>query len=240
MMLDDLRNLLAHTPPAATRQEYASAIVTDNLLGKPTKKARELSLKHLATLYGLDAANPLFRALRRLWPLDAKAQPLLALTVALARDPLLRASEGFVLSRPVGSLVPPSDVEAFLAEAFPDRFSSASLKSFSRNIAGTWTAAGFLQGHRRKTRSLPAIRAEVVALSLFMGHLEGRSGQRLFSSEWMTLLGSTPAELEALTSAAANRGLLVFMNAGGVKEVRFPGYLTPEEEQIRQEAAHVI
>ena len=240
MMLDDLRNLLAHTPAAASRQEYGCAIVTDNLLGKSTKKARELSLKHLAALYGLDSVYPLFRALRRLWPLDVKAQPLLALTVALARDPLLRASEDFVLSRPVGSLVPPEDVEAFLARAFSERFSIASLKSFSRNLAGTWTASGFLHGQRRKIRSLPEVRPEAVALSLFVSHLEGRSGQRLFSSEWMTLLGSTPAELEALTSAAANRGLLVFMNAGGVKEVRFPGYLTPEEEQIRQEAAHVV
>jgi len=240
MMLDDLRNLLAYTPVGASRQEYAGAIVTDNLLGKSTREARELSLKHLTALYGLDAANPLFRALRRLWPVDAAAQPLLALTVALARDPLLRASQGFVLSRPVGSLVPPQDLEAFLAEAFPDRFSSASLKSFSRNIAGTWTAAGCLHGHRRKTRSLPEVRPEVVALSLFLGYLEGRSGQRLFSSEWMALLGVTPAELEALTSAAANRGLLVFMNAGGVQEVRFHGYLTPGEEQIRQEAPHVV
>jgi hypothetical protein len=30
------------------------------------------------------------------------------------------------------------------------------------------------------------------------------------------------------------------MNAGGVQEVRFPDYLTPEEEVIRQEAAHVV
>jgi hypothetical protein len=240
MMLDDLRNLLAHTPVGASRQEYAGAIVTDNLLGKPTKKARELSLKHLTALYGLDAANPLFRCLRRLWPMDVAAQPLLALTVALARDPLLRASEGFVLSRSVGSLVLPEDVEAFLAKAFPERFSAVSLKSFSRNLTCTWTAAGLLQGHRRKTRSQPAIRAEVVALSLFLGHLEGRSGQRLFSSRWMTLLGGTPAELEALTNAAANRGLLVFLNAGGVRELRFPDYLTPEEDQIRQEAAHVV
>ncbi|WP_295580658.1 hypothetical protein [uncultured Lamprocystis sp.] len=240
MMLDDLRTLLAHTPAAASRQAYATAIVTDNLLGKSTKKARALSLKHLAALYGLDAANPLFRALRRLWSLDAAAQPLLALTVALARDPLLRASGAFVLSRPVGVLVLPEDWAAFLADAFPDRFSAASLKSFSRNLAGTWTAAGFLQGYRRRTRSLPKVQPEVVALSLFLGHLEGRSGQRLFSSEWMTLLGGIPAELEALTNAAANRGLLVFMNAGGVQEVRFPNYLTPEEDQIRQEAAHVV
>ena len=39
---------------------------------------------------------------------------------------------------------------------------------------------------------------------------------------------------------AGYRGLMVFMNAGGVKEVRFPGYLTPEEEQIRQEVSHVV
>ncbi len=40
--------------------------------------------------------------------------------------------------------------------------------------------------------------------------------------------------------AAHHKGLLVFMEAGGVKEVRFPGYLTPEEEQIRQEVSHVF
>jgi hypothetical protein len=33
---------------------------------------------------------------------------------------------------------------------------------------------------------------------------------------------------------------MVFMNAGGVQEVRFPGYLTPEEERIRQEVSHVV
>ena len=240
MMLDDLRVLIAHTSSSATRHDYATAIVAENLLGKSTKKARELSLGHLATLYALDPANPLFRALRRLWSSDAAAQPLLALTVALARDPLLRASQGFILSRPIGAPVPREVVEAFLAETFPDRFSVASLKSFAQNIAGTWTAAGFLHGHRRKTRSRPEVRAEVVALCLFTGYLEGRSGQRIFSSDWMTLLGGTPAELDALARSAAHRGLLVFMNAGGVKEVRFPGYLSAEEEQVRQEATDVV
>lgn len=240
MMLDDLRILLAHTPCGATRQDYATAIVAENLLGKSTRKARLLSLGHLATLYGLDPANPLFRALRHLWPSDAAAQPLLALTVALARDPLLRASQGFILSRPIGAPVPRGDVEAFLAETFPDRFSPASLKSFAQNIAGTWTAAGFLHGHRGKTRSRPEVRAEAVALALFVGFLEGRSGQRLFSSDWMSLFDGTPQEVEAFATSAAHRGQLVFMSAGGVKEVRFPGYLNAEEDQIRQEATDVV
>ena len=240
MMLDDLRLLLAHTQPGASRAEYAEAIIGANVLGKATKKARELALRHLSVLYGLDAGNPIFRALRRLWPLDASAQPVLALAVALARDPLLHASEPFVLDMPIGKHVPREAVEAFLATTFPERFSPASLKSFAQNVAGTWTAAGYLRGHRRKTRAQAPMQPEVATLCLFLGFLEGRTGQRLFSSNWMRLLGGSPDELDMLTNSASHRGLLVFMSAGGVKEVRFPGYLTPEEEQVRQAVGHVV
>lgn len=83
-------------------------------------------------------------------------------------------------------------------------------------------------------------RPESVTLLLFLGYLEGRTGQRLFSSDWTNLLGCSPDELETLATSASHRGLMVFMNAGGVQEVRFPGYLTPEEEQIRQEVSHVV
>src|SRR3546814_18479221 len=66
MMLDDLRVLLEDTSVQATRDDYTTAIVEDNVLGKPTRKSRELALRHLGVLYGLDLTNPLFRALRRL------------------------------------------------------------------------------------------------------------------------------------------------------------------------------
>lgn len=240
MMLDDLRLLLAHTPPHATRPDYASAVVDGNVLGKPTRKARELALRHMATLYALDPLNPIFRALRRLWPLDEAAQPLLALAVALARDPLLRGTQPFILGQVVGVSVLREALEAFLSTTHPDRFSPASLKSFAQNVAGTWTAAGVLDGRVRKTRAVVQPRPESVTLLLFLGYLEGRTGQRLFSSDWTNLLGCSPDELEALATSASHRGLMVFMNAGGVHEVRFPGYLTPEEEQIRQEVSHVV
>jgi hypothetical protein len=240
MMLDDLRLLLSHTNANASRADYAAAIVSDNVLGKATKKARELALRHMATLYGLDGGNPIFRALRRLWPGNVAAQPMLALLAALARDPLLRASEGFVLSLPPGGLVLREDFEAFLQRSFPDRFSAASLKSFAQNVAGSWTSAGILVGHRRKLRAAPVVTAEALTLALFLGHLQGRSGQRLFTSEWMAVLGGSPAERLALANSAFHRGLLVFLDAGGVKEVRFPGYLTPDEELLRQEVAHVV
>lgn len=239
-MLDDLRQLMAHTSTEATRADYASAVVDDNVLGKATRKARELALRHMATLYALDPSNPIFRAMRRLWPLDDAAQPLLALAVALARDPLLRGTQPFILRQTMGGAVTREAIEDFLSNTVPDRFSPASLKSFAQNVAGTWTAAGFLKGRGRKTRAQHQRHPESIALLLFLGYLEGRTGQRLFSSDWMNLAGSSPDELEMLANSASHRGLLVFMNAGGVKEVRFPGYLAPEEERIRQEVSHVV
>lgn len=240
MMLDDLRVLLAHTSPQATRTDYTSAVVDSNVLGKPTRKARELALRHMATLYALDPTNPIFRALRRLWALDEDAQPMLALAVALARDPLLRGTQAFFLGQASGMSVPREAVEDFLNTTYPGRFSPASLKSFAQNVAGTWTAAGILHGRIRKTRAAAKSHPESITLMLFLGYLEGRTGQRLFSSDWMSLLGGSLDELEAQANSASHRGLLVFMNAGGVKEVRFPDYLTPEEERIRQEVSHVV
>ena len=240
LMLDDLRLLLAHTPPKATRADYVAAVVEGNVLGKPTRKARELGLRHMATLYALDPANSIFRALRRLWPLDEAAQPLLALAVALARDPLLRGTQSFILGQSAGVAVPREAMEAYLSGTHPERFSPASLKSFAQNVSGTWTATGFLDGRVRKTRAVVQPRPESLTMLLFLGYLEGRTGQRLFSSDWTNLIGGSPDELEALANSASHRGLLVFMNAGGVKEVRFPGYLTPEEERIRLEVSHVF
>lgn len=241
MMLEELRLLLGHSDAEASRADYTTAVVEHNVLGKPTRKSRELTLRHLASLYGLDAAhNAVFRALRRLWGLDTQAQPVLALAVALARDPLLRATQAFVLAQPIGTSVERSAIEKFLSQTFPERFSPASLKSFAQNVGGTWTAAGLLQGRAHKVRIQPQVSPEAVSLLLFLGYLEGRTGQRLFSSSWTNLLGCPADELEANAKSAAHRGLIVFMNAGGVKEVRFPGFLTAEEEEIRRELLHVL
>jgi hypothetical protein len=240
MMLEDLRILFQNVPATAEREDYKRAVLTDNMLGKPTRKSRELALRHLTTLYGLDNRRPLFRTLRRLWPVDEAAQPVLALTVALARDPLLRTTQTFILTKQPGVPVSREDLEQYLACDHPDRFSPASIKSIAQNVNGSWTSAGFLHGRSRKTRSIPVITPVNVAFCLFLGHLEGLSGQRLFTSAWMNLLPCSPFELESLANLAFHHGLLVFLNAGGIKEVRFPDYLTTEEEKLCQEASHVI
>ena len=239
MMLDDLAMLFTHLPENAQREDYSAEVIDRNCLGKPTRKARELAFRHMSILYGLDPALAVYKALRRLWASDPAARPVLALSAALARDPLLRSTQDFIRAKHPGEVVSRNDLEKVLESNYPDRFSPASLKSFAQNVNGTWTQAGYLVGRNRKTRRQPEIKPANVAFNLFLGYLEGLSGQRLFSSVWITLLGSEQGELEGLASSASHRGLLVFMSSGGVKELRFPDYLSPEQESWRQEASHV-
>jgi len=240
MMLDDLRVLFSHVPADGARADYTQAVFAENILGKPTKKSRELALRHLTALYGLDTQLPLFRALRRLWLADVAAQPVLALTAALARDPLLRGTQAFILAKKPGVLVTREDLEQCLATDHQDRFSPASLKSFAQNVNGSWTSAGYLCGRTRKIRSIPIVTPVNVTFCLFLGYLEGLSGQRLFTTPWMNLLPGSTENLEQMANSAFHRGLLVFLNAGGIKEVRFPDDITPGEEAMCQEISHVI
>lgn len=239
-MLDDITVLLSHVPISAEQVVYSDEVRVQNALGKPTKKARELAFRHMATLYALSPEVPLFRAFRRLWASDEDARPVLALTIALARDPLLLGTQDFMQGKQPGEVVSRVSLEALLASQNQDRFSPASLKSFAQNVNGSWTSAGFLTGRALKHRSEPVVTPANAAFCLFLGYLEGASGQRLFTTPWMRLLGQSQERLEELANSAYHRGMLVFMNAGGVKEVRFPGYLTPEEERIRQEVLHVV
>lgn len=231
MMLDESSVLFEHTTPETTREGYREEVVSRNLLGKPTQKSRALTFRHLTELYGLDPAIPVFRVFRRLWALDEAARPLLVLMLALVRDPLLRRSEAFMLGKEGGEGVRREEVEALIAAGEPERFSAASLKSIAQNINGSWTQAGYLAGRARKVRTRAKVTPTHLTYALFLGRLEGLTGQRLFTSRWMRLLCCSPSELEALANSASHRGQIVFLNAGGVKEVRFPGFLTAEEEQ---------
>ena len=102
IMLDELTQLLDAVPGEARRQDYADAVTHDNCLGKRTAATRQLSLQRLTELYGLDGRLLLFRALRNLWVGHSSSRPLLALLLALVRDPLLRATAGAVIATPPG------------------------------------------------------------------------------------------------------------------------------------------
>src|SRR3954468_16996717 len=67
MMLDDLTLLLDRSSPQASKTGYLSAVLEENVLGKPTRSTRERSAKRLSELYALDASCPLFRLFRHYW-----------------------------------------------------------------------------------------------------------------------------------------------------------------------------
>jgi len=97
MMLEELRATLEGSPPDARRSDYVAAIVEHNCLGKATSATRALTAQRLCELYALDPDVPLFRIMRKLWQVEERAQPLIALLVALARDPLLAATAAAVI-----------------------------------------------------------------------------------------------------------------------------------------------
>lgn len=231
MMLEELRMLFTATNPGTAKKQYESDIVDHNLLDKPTSKSRTLTYRHLIDLYGLNNEIPLFRIFRKLWEIDEASQPVLALQLALVRDNLLRLSLPMIQSAKIGESIVRADVEKLLKEQDPERFSPASLKSFAQNINGSWTQAGFIKGRNKKSRSEPNITPISVSFALFLAYLEGATGERLLQSKWCQLLGLNKYQLVELAIAASHRGIIDFKQSGGVTDIRFPGFLTAEEEQ---------
>lgn len=234
-MLAEITSLLADLPSDASRTDYLHAVVERNLLGKPTRRARELTSKHLTSLYALEPSVTLFRVFRKLWDLDVTARPMLALTMALARDPILRLSQAFVLGKHPGESVSPEEFQAVLNAEFGERLSAVSLASYARNLSGSWSQAGYLKGKAKKLRDIPAVTPVNATFCLLLAYLEGLSAQRLFTSSWAELLGGGIEDRVALATAASSRGLMVFMKAGGVMEARFPDLLFKEEEALLHE-----
>ncbi|MEE1982160.1 hypothetical protein [Shewanella xiamenensis] len=228
MMIEELKVLLFSRDQDAFKADYECDIVSFNILHKPTEKSRKLTFRHLVDLYGLDNQILLFSVFRKWWELNEDTQAVLALQLAVARDPLLRASIDVILPLEAGEHLPREKMEAFLAKDDPDRFSPASLKSFSQNINGTWTQAGFLSGRAKKYREIPKVSFVNVAYALFLAHCEGLSGQRMFDSQWCRMLAQDKERLFELAHRASLRGLIKFKQASEVVEVTFPHITLPE------------
>ena len=232
MMLADLRLLLDERGVDASLSQLLAAIDDDNLLGKPTAQARKLAARHLARLYALDPSVPLYRAFTFLWSREPEGRPLLALMVAYARDAVLRASTPFILAMPEGEAFDRTQLESFLDELEPGRFSKATLKSAAQNIAGTWTQSGHLRGRTKKFRERVAPTPASIALALLLGHVAGLRGELTFESEYVKLLDCRPGRGIELAETAAAKGWIRLMRVGSVIELAFPRLLPPIDSRV--------
>lgn len=231
MMLEDLQLLLSYVNhPDSSKNEYLKAIKEDNCLGKRSRKTRILTNRHLVYLYSLDPSTTIFRALRYFWERDIDGQPLMALLCSYSRDSILRLSEPFIIQLTEGETITRVDLEEYIDEKQPDRFSKATLKSTAQNLNSTWTKSGHLVGKTKKIRARAMATPGSVSYALFLGYLTGIRGESLFTTEYTSLLDCSKARLIELAEDASRRGWIVFKRIGNVMEVQFPNLLTAQEK----------
>ena len=234
-MLDELRQLLTAVPKAAAKADYRDAIVAGNCLGKRTLATRKATSQRLAELYGLDRKMILFRALRQLWH-EETAQPSLALLLALARDPLLRASASSVISTPVGHEFARQPMKDDLAAVAGARLSPPTLDTVVRNTAASWTQSGHLRGRSRKTRQRLRATPASTAYALLIGYAVGYGSQPLYDMPWLVVLDVLTDEFMGLILGCKMLGLLEFKHAGNVMDLSFPALVTRKEQEFIRES----
>ena len=232
IMLDELSQLLDSAPGEASRRDYADAVIDDNCLGKRTVATRKLSLQRLTELYGLDPRVLLFRVLKRLWGRHASSRPLLALLLALARDPLLRATARAVVATPFGHEFRRQAMKDATSGIAEGRLNDATLDKVVRNASSSWTQSGHLRGRGRKIRQRAAATPAAVAYALLLGFALGRRGRLLFETPWTAVLDAPPGELVEVAVEARRLGLVDLKQSGRMIDVSFPAMLTGREREL--------
>jgi hypothetical protein len=219
IMFDELSALLTAVPPMAARKQYATAIIDENVLAKPTLSTRKLSNQRLGELYGLDPSIAVFRVMRRLWDGDAQSRPLIALLCAVARDPLLAGTAKAITDLREGQEFPRVMARSALREAVGPRLNDAILDKVLRNAASSWTQSGHLEGRTFKKRRKVSATPWTVAYAIYLAHAVGFRGSDLFTNGWMELLDSTPAESRSLAAEAKRLGLIDLNFSGDIVDV---------------------
>ena len=204
LMLADLRVLLAPGAP----DDLRGAIVEGNLLSRDRHGTRLAAAEKLHRLYGLDPGLPLFRVLHRLWRLDEPGRPVLALLVALARDPLLRAAAPPVLGTAVGEAVDPARVEAALNEAVGGRLTPLTLGRSAKRVLHSFHQSGHLRGARTRVRAAVEPTPGSAALALWLARLGDTPPAAALRSPWTRVTDGGPDAFAAAARGAATLGLL--------------------------------
>lgn len=218
LMLEELQAVLAAAPGAVDRAGYTAAIVDENCLQKPTASTRRTSSQRLTELYALDPFVLSFRVMRRLWEVEERARPLLALLAALARDPLLRASAAPILSQPIGGELQREPIRSAVRELAGERMNDDTVDKVVRNVSSSWTQTGHLTGRTFKFRQRVDAGPTAVAFALWLGNAAGFRGDELLTSGWVAALDCTASSARGLALEAKRLGLIDLRSAGDVME----------------------
>ncbi|MFZ5591425.1 MAG: hypothetical protein ACOY81_06430 [Bacillota bacterium] len=235
IMLEELSLLFHECAETATRKDYMTAIVHYNCLGKRTAATRRLSSQRMRELYGLDSSLLIFRVFRYFWEVDEKGRPLLALLVAIARDPLLRVTSNPIIRMQPGEELARQQMLNVLRESTGNRLNDSTLDKVVRNASSSWTQSGHLKGRVRKIRQKVEPTPIVTAYALLLGYLLGARGPGLFNTLWTRVLDTFPEELISLAMDAKRLGFLDISYSGGMIEVSVDRMLTEDERKLIRE-----
>lgn len=220
-MVRELAALLGACLPNTGLEDYRAAAIDGNELFKKSLESRRGSFRRLRELYALDPSVLVFRSLRRLWDANDEARPLLAILCAVARDPILRSRVPSIVATPKGEVVNKAMFSDAVSQAFPGRYGPGVLARIGRNLASSWTQSGHLHGRVTKVRAEAQCQPISLTYALFLAHLCGERGGRLFSSQWALLLDAPPDVLLAQAAVASRSGWLDYRHGGGVTEIGF-------------------
>ena len=169
--------------------------------------------------------------MRRCWYVDADGEAVLALLLALARDPLLRATAPPVLRMRPGEELARQRMADVIGRAVGNRLNESTLDKVVRNAASSWTQSGHLKGRGRKTRTSVNPTAATTAYALLLGHLAGARGAALFETMWARVLDAATGQLMQLAMDARRLGFLDMSLSGGGVDVAFRRLLNPDDRQ---------
>ena len=230
LMLDELEMLMdatANTAPAP--DDWRKLCIEDNVLAKPTLHTRGATLQRLREMYGMDDKLPLFRVFRALWEAEKGGRPLLAMMLALCRDPIFRVSAPVILRAAPGDPVPRDFFTAVFGQALGSRYKETMIDKLVRHVGSSWVQTGHLKGRIHKTRQKAEASPAAVTFALLAAHLLSLRGQALLNTVFTRLLDSSAEEILSLAREARRLNLLELREAGDVIEISFPRLLTSDE-----------
>ncbi len=235
IMLEELSLLLAECSPNSMREDYTTAIVNHNCLGKQTASNRKLTSQRMREIYGLDPSLTVFRILRHYWDIDEQGRPLLALLTALARDPLLRVTSIPILEMEFGEEFSRRQMTDVVQNSAGNRFNGNTLDSVVRNASSSWTQSGHLEGRVHKVRRQVDPTPAATAYALCLGYLLGIRGSGLFKTLFAKVLDRSQQDLIHLAKEAKRLGFIDMSYSGGIVDISIDRLLTEDERRLVRE-----
>jgi len=218
----------------AVDKDLYEASLEQNIVGKKSAGGLKKTKGYLKALYSFDLNNNGFLALKYCWKLaEEEDRPLLAFLFALNNDELLSQSSSIVAETSPGDKV---TIEAFgenIQRFHPNRYSAATLRSASQNIASSWKQAGFIEGKVKNIRTQPIISPLVATFAFFLAFLNGCRGELILTDKITTALLLSENKLRELATEAARKDLIQYQHAGDVTSFSFATF-------IQNSGIHVI